>query len=404
MRLPNSYGSVVKLSGKRRRPFAVRTSAIKKFVNIFMGDDPAYSVQQKLDKYNFTYKKKKGYWTAHATNGALQFADEMAENGLTVKIEYRQEYTFHAYFEKKPDALLYLANLNSGIVMPEPRKNIKAPSFIDVYEMWAEYKKGLKSNMSDLTWKNYNSCIKYFEPIYDKPVNTIRSIDIQPLLNKQNDKSKGIIMRMKTILTKVQQYAKMQHYIDYDFTEFLVYEYNEEPKNLHRSLSDEDIDILWQHTDERFVKIILINIYTGMRPSELLEMRNENIFLNEKYMIGGKKTKAGINRTIPIADRIYPFVESIYDNTQQYFIHSRTGTAYQYSNYYRKFAEIMDEYNLPSFIPHDCRHTFATLMDRAGANEICTKLIMGHSLGKDMTKGVYTHKTLEDLLREVNKI
>ena len=55
-------------------------------------------------------------------------------------------------------------------------------------------------------------------------------------------------------------------------------------------------------------------------------------------------------------------------------------------------------------LPHDGRHTFASLMDSAGANDVCIKLIMGHSMKNDTTKGTYTHKTLEELLTEVNKI
>ena len=55
-------------------------------------------------------------------------------------------------------------------------------------------------------------------------------------------------------------------------------------------------------------------------------------------------------------------------------------------------------------LPHDGRHTFASLMDSAGANDVCIKLIMGHSMKNDTTKGTYTHKTLEELLAQVNKI
>lgn len=66
--------------------------------------------------------------------------------------------------------------------------------------------------------------------------------------------------------------------------------------------------------------------------------------------------------------------------------------------------------------PHDGRYTFAALADNAGMNEVCQKIIMGHSLAdksgknfktgsnEDITKGVYTQKTLEELLVEINKI
>lgn len=57
-----------------------------------------------------------------------------------------------------------------------------------------------------------------------------------------------------------------------------------------------------------------------------------------------------------------------------------------------------------SISTHDGRHTFASLMDDAGANEVCIKLIMGHSMRNNVTKEVYTHKTTQQLIDEVNKI
>lgn len=48
--------------------------------------------------------------------------------------------------------------------------------------------------------------------------------------------------------------------------------------------------------------------------------------------------------------------------------------------------------------------TFHRRMDDAGANEVCIKLIMGHSMKNNVTKGVYTHKTTQQLIDEVNKI
>lgn len=47
---------------------------------------------------------------------------------------------------------------------------------------------------------------------------------------------------------------------------------------------------------------------------------------------------------------------------------------------------------------HDGRHTFASLMDSAGANKFCIKRVMGHS-SQDITDDVYTHKTIEELIK-----
>ena len=114
-------------------------------------------------------------------------------------------------------------------------------------------------------------------------------------------------------------------------------------------------------------------IYTGLRPTELLEIQTENVHLDEKYMVGGMQTEAGKDRIIPLNDKIIPLVKNRYDPNKKY-------------------------------LPHDGRHTFASLMDSAEANDVCIKLIMGHSMKNDTTKGTYTHKTLKELLTEVNKI
>ena len=53
--------------------------------------------------------------------------------------------------------------------------------------------------------------------------------------------------------------------------------------------------------------------------------------------------------------------------------------------------------------PHDARHTFASLMDSAGANKLCIKRIIGHS-SQDITEDIYTHKTLEELIEAIDLI
>ena len=52
--------------------------------------------------------------------------------------------------------------------------------------------------------------------------------------------------------------------------------------------------------------------------------------------------------------------------------------------------------------PHDTRHTFATFADRCGLNTVAVKRIMGHAL-KDVTQH-YTHKNINELLDEINKL
>lgn len=54
-------------------------------------------------------------------------------------------------------------------------------------------------------------------------------------------------------------------------------------------------------------------------------------------------------------------------------------------------------------LPHDCRHTFASMANTAGVNPTSVKLIMGHA-SQDLTERVYTHKAVEELISAVNMI
>jgi integrase len=53
--------------------------------------------------------------------------------------------------------------------------------------------------------------------------------------------------------------------------------------------------------------------------------------------------------------------------------------------------------------PHEARHTLATLLDRAEVNETTTRMILGHAR-QGVTKGVYTHKTLADLKKAIDRV
>ena len=55
--------------------------------------------------------------------------------------------------------------------------------------------------------------------------------------------------------------------------------------------------------------------------------------------------------------------------------------------------------------PHYTRHTFITKAKskEVNMNEYVLKLIVGHDIG-DLTEHVYTHREIEDLKEEMNKI
>ena len=85
-----------------------------------------------------------------------------------------------------------------------------------------------------------------------------------------------------------------------------------EDSDLHKPFTREEPDKFWRHTEDLGARVALILCYTGLRPTELAKIKTADVDLPERCMKGGIKTKAGKNRLIPGAEKIFPPVEGFY--------------------------------------------------------------------------------------------
>ena len=138
-----------------------------------------------------------------------------------------------------------------------------------------------------------------------------------------------------------------------------------------------------------------------MRPGEIQGIKLKDVYIKDRYMIGGSKTAAGKNRIIPIAESILPFIKEWYklSNFQrhEYLLPKDTPKHLLVAirNYLNK--------HFLGHLPHDGRHTCATLLIHIGVSEATTKTILGHR-HSDVTNQVYIHKDVSELVAAVNKL
>lgn len=111
-------------------------------------------------------------------------------------------------------------------------------------------------------------------------------------------------------------------------------------------------------------------------------------------MKGGIKTKAGKDRLVPIHPRIENFIRKHKAEGHKYLF-TYNGKKMSASQYYIFWNAIMEQLSM-SHTPHECRHTFRSRLDSAGANKVCIDFMMGHK-SLDVGERVYTHKTIEEL-------
>ena len=124
---------------------------------------------------------------------------------------------------------------------------------------------------------------------------------------------------------------------------------------------DDEINCLWNHQNEPWVDSVLILIYSGWRISELLNLKTADIDLQLGTMTGGTKTKAGKGRIVPIHSLIRLFVERRMDEGGEYLF-NYNGKKCSETKYRKFWKNIMDSLGIEKS-PHECRHTFESLLD-----------------------------------------
>lgn len=329
MKNPNGYGSVVKLSGNRRKPFWVR----------------------KTVGWN-----EKGH----------------------------PKYETIGYYETREEGMIALAEYNknpwdidgSKITLEEHFKN------------WCEKKlpKLGKSSQSNL-----RSAYKYTKALWKMKYKDIKSFHMQDCIDNCG-KSYSTQAQIKSLFGHLDKFALEIDLINKAYSQLLTSD--SVPDTDKEPFTAAEIKTLWEHKDEPWVDTALMLIYTGFRISELLDMKCENVNLEERTFTGGTKTKAGKGRIVPIHSKILPLVQKRYDEEHEYLLtfQNKQIIVATYRNYWNK---LMKELGM-NHTPHECRHTFRSKLDSANANKRCIDLMMGHK-SKEVGERIYTHKTLDEL-------
>lgn len=271
--------------------------------------------------------------------------------------------------------------------------------FKDVYEKWSKLKYSKVSHSAIL---GYQSAYNNVEKLHNMKIKDIKARHLQEAIDNCS-KGQATKKKIKFLFGQMFAYAMQNDIITKDYSEFVdIGKSSEESKR--EPFSNKEIELLWKHIDDiEFIDTILIMIYSGFRIGELLELEIKNIDLVNMTMTGGLKTEAGKNRLVPIHPKIFPLIEKRYNKDNQYLIINFKGKKMKYDNYYKeKFIPIMEQLNM-KHRPHDCRHTFATLLSNANANATAIKKMIGHE-SYATTEKIYTHKDIEELRKNVELI
>lgn len=350
LKLPNSYGSVTKLTGNRRKPYMIR--------------------------------KTIGYIYDEGTG-------KLKENRIII-----------GYAKTRADAMQMLADYNSNPFDVELSKT----TFKEVYERWSEEKYPTISHSGVL---GYRASYKVCEPLYDRQFKELKLNDLQRVIDNSK-KNYPTMKKIKILFNQMYDYAMKHEICSKDYSVFVDIQKhkNKNPNKYERTkFSNDEVKTIWKEADNHYGQILLMLIYTGVRVSELCDLKKENVFINDRYFkVVESKTENGI-RYVPIADKILPFFKWWYENsTSEYLLHAPNSNRMLYRNYRDAyFKPIMAKYNMTHKI-HDTRHTCTSMLTQANVKPVTIKKIIGHSGAMSLTEKVYTHLDIQELLDAINKI
>lgn len=287
-------------------------------------------------------------------------------------------------------------------------------TFSEIYDLWREYetrrndalsieKKKKKPFASNYISVYNNQC----ETLYEIPIMSLTSSDIQKCIDscEYEFATKKYIKLLCGKLLKYSKFLGLK--VDTDLVKTLDIGSSTVSK-IHKPFTQEEKERLWinlgnRHLDPyNIIDTVLMEIYMGVRPSELLELESSKITITNKVTVGGCKTKAGIDREIPLHDRIIPLVEARLEKGYKYLITDKNGLKLNYRHYLDIYKDLMKSLGM-NHLPHDGRDTAATEMYNAGIKRLVYKLILGHAI-QDITEKHYIEITLKQKLEAINTI
>ena len=303
----------------------------------------------------------------------------------------RQVYDVIGYYEKREDALKALADYNSSPY----DLNTSQITFSEVYDKWSG------KRFAELVGTNgYKAAYKICEPLHKMRFTDIKADHMQGIIDKSG---KGYATRknIKILFGQLFKYSMERDIVTKDYSKF-VSAGKSEKSSKRKPFTHKEIDKLWARVDKiPNVDLVLISIYSGWRPGELVLLETKDIDLPNRTMFGGIKTDAGKERIVPINKKILPLIEKRFNPNSKRLITDDKGKGISYVRYYDWFMALMETLNM-AHTPHDTRHTLTSLLSNAEANKVSMKRILGHST-PDVTDG-YTHKDIEELTKAIDLI
>lgn len=275
---------------------------------------------------------------------------------------------------------------------------------ITLAQLFEEWRAAKYGKISKSTQNNYNAAWLRLEPLGKEKMRNIRTAQLQRIVDACPD-STSTKTKIRALATQLWDYAVQNDIVQKNYASYIDINAEAAPeKAFIPHIQRKRIEEMAAAGNE-MAQTILILCHTGFRINEFLDLTPFSVIYDEGKPVafrGGLKTAAGKNRTVPISDRIRPYVVRWLSKGGDHIFCNDKGGRWNVANYRQGFKDTMAGLGLPDLTPHATRHTFVSMAMEKDINKAMLMPIVGH-VDEGTTKH-YTHAELTTLLQAVNAL
>jgi site-specific recombinase XerD len=307
---------------------------------------------------------------------------------------------------KKPDALKFLTEFKKELNRRSKLEYISLERYKDDYFAYIEQSCS-KSYLADVK-TSFNILVEYVGNI---PLARVNRLNLEKMLLEYFNNSKyGAQHHYKNLRAGFNKAISWNYITENPLSKFKLPKI---PKSLPAFINFDELNLIVENTKNKDLKdIFLIGFHTGMRLSEIINLKWSAINLNDRIITVKNSntftTKSKKERIIPINDtldtvlnnRIPKVLNIILD---EYVFCKYPGVPYLKDYISKNFKKIIRKLEMNDRIHfHSLRHAAASNMFQAGVSLYVVKEILGH---EDLsTTQIYSHLQKENLISAVKTL
>lgn len=337
---------------------------------------PTRTPRKRGNRQGCAYKRGKT-WTGCAAGYSYT---EVTPDGKTRLVRRRPT---QGGFKTKTEALAWAA-------AQEPEKDAPMPTMIELWTGWSE------NDMLQLSKSKqtaYKIARKRLEGIMGMRIDSLTVDQLQQLVNEQCE-TYYTARDVKSLLSHLYKRAMASNVnrgrVTLNLSDFLVLPELEEAEA--EPFTQEEVRKIWAayEAGDHFLGYILLMIYTGMMPVEILTCRKDMVDLERCEIFGcGAKTKKRKQTSI-----VFPvFMRAVVEDLLQLKPGDKL-LPINRDSFYDEFYSALERADVRKLKPYSCRHTYGTEAVKLAIPPAVVAQMLRHSNTKMQER--YTHLGTEE--------